>query len=169
LKKLILLCLLLLPAVFFCFGSSCDSNTGVLGSFTYDGITYNVYSATIEAGGATNGSYVFQIEAASSGVDLIEYTGTGDGFFIVLYSPNTTLAAGTYNYEFGGAAAFTFGWGEIFFNWDYDAWTGTLYIVDSGTVTITEVGDSTISLSFDVTLDNGKTATGSWSGAVTML
>ena len=168
-KKLIPLFLLLLPAVFISLGSSCDSNTGALGSFTYDGITYNVHSATIEADGPTNGSYGFQIEAASSGVDLIEYTGTGDGFFFVLYSPNSTLAAGTYSYNEGGSDAFTCGHGEIFFNWDYDAWTGTLYVVDAGTVTITEVDDSTISLSFDVTLDNDKTATGSWSGAVTML
>ena len=166
-KKLILLCLLILPAVFFCFGSSCDSGAEALGSFTYDGITYNVHSSIIEAGGATNGSYVFEVEAASSGIDLIGYTGTGDGFYIVLFSPNSTLAAGTYNYG-GAPAAFTFGYGEIYINWNIDAWTGTYYEAVAGTVTVT-VNGSEYTIEFSWTLDDDKSETGSYTGPLTMI
>ena len=73
-KKLILLFLLLLPAVFFSFGSSCDSKGGDVaarGSFTYDGNTYPVHSAMLWDYGATNGSYNLDFEAVSAGVDLL--------------------------------------------------------------------------------------------------
>jgi hypothetical protein len=165
-KKLIPLFLLLLPAVFFSFGSNCDSNGAggavVRGFFTYDGTTYNVHSAAIYDYNATNGSYNLDFEAASSGVNLIEYTGIGNGFWLELFSPNPTLASGTYNYN-TNFNPFTFWGAEIYINWDFDAWNGTSVSANGGTINVTVNGDEYI-VDFTLMLTDGKTATGNYTG-----
>jgi hypothetical protein len=166
-KKLILLFLLLIPAVFFSFGSSCDSKGGgggtERGSFTYDGNTYPVHSAIQWDYGATGyGSYNLDFEAASAGIDLVEETGIGNGFYFELFSPNTTLASGTYNYN-DTIGPFTFDYGEIYLNWDYDAWSGTYVPATGGTVIIT-VSGTTYTVEFTLSLIDGKTATGNYTG-----
>ena len=164
-KKLILLFLLLLPAVFFSFGSSCDSKGGDVaarGSFTYDGNTYPVHSAMLWDYGATNGSYNLDFEAVSAGVDLMEETGTGNGFLIELFFPNPTPTSGTYTYN-TNLDPFTFGYAEIFLPWDYDAWTGTFVPATGGTVNVT-VNGTEYTIEFTLTLVDGKTATGSYTG-----
>ena len=170
-KKLISLLLLLLPVVFFSFGSSCDSNGAgdavVRGSFTYDGNTYNVHSAAIYNYGATNGSYNLDFEAVSSGVDLIEYIGIGNGFWLEFFSPNPTLASGTYNYNTNFNSV-TFKGAEIYPNWDFDAWSGTSVSATGGTINVTINANEYI-IDFTLTFTDGKTATGSYTGPAFML
>ena len=121
-----------------------------------------------------NGSYSFYIVGVSSGVDYVDnetVSGTGDAYWISLFSPSATIATGIYTYASGDDAnhmdPYTFEDLWIMINYNFETDVGDAYMAEAGTVTITEVGDSTISLTFEVSLDDGNTATGTWTGAVT--
>jgi hypothetical protein len=155
----------------FFLGGNCDSNGGSAGSFTYDGTTYQVSQGWLEYVGTEDGPHNFEFTMASSGVDIVAMTGIGDAVLIDFMSSTSPIAEGTYTFHGSGPPyapnTFIDLWVIINFNLETDV--GDIYMAEAGTVTITEVGDSTISLDFEVTLDNGKTATGTWSGSVTML
>jgi hypothetical protein len=169
--RILVLLILLIPSVLFFLGGNCDSNGGSAGSFTYDGTTYQVSQGWLEYVGTEDGPHNFEFTMASSGVDIVAMTGIGDAVLIDFMSSTSPIAEGTYTFHGSGPPyapnTFIDLWVIINFNLETDV--GDIYMAEAGTVTITEVGDSTISLDFEVTLDNGKTATGTWSGSVTML
>ena len=171
--RVFVLFILLIPSVLFFLGGNCDSNGGSAASFTYDGTTYEVsqgwlkYVETAEE----DDPHTFEFYMACSGLDIVAWTGIGDAVLINFMSSTSPIAEGTYTYHGTGPPyapnTFIDLWVMINFNIETDV--GDLYMAEAGTVTITEVSGSTISLDFEVTLDDGKTATGTWSGSVTML
>ena len=169
--RILVLLILLIPSVLFFLGGNCDSNGGSAGSFTYDGTTYQVSQGWLEYVGTDDGPHNFEFNMASSGVDIVAMTGIGDAVLIDFMSSTSPIAEGTYTFHGSGPPyapnTFLDLWVIINFNLETDV--GDIYMAEAGTVTITEVSDSTISLDFEVTLDDGKTATGTWSGSVTML
>ena len=169
--RILVLLILLIPSVLFFLGGNCDSNGGSAGSFTYDGTTYQVSQGWLEYVGTEDGPHNFEFNMASSGVDIVAMTGIGDAVLIDFMSSTSPIAEGIYTFHGSGAPyvpdTFVDLWVIINYNLETDV--GVMYMAVAGTVTITEVADSTISLDFDVTLDDGKTATGTWSGSVTML
>jgi hypothetical protein len=172
-RNLVLL-ILLIPSVLFFLGGNCDSdgNGGDGSSFTYDGTTYQVSQGWLEYVGTGDGPHNFEFNMASSGVDIVAMTGIGDAVLIDIMSSTSPIAEGTYTYHGSGPpyAPNTFVDLWVIINHNLETDEGDhLGMAEAGTVTITEVSDSTISLNFDVTLDDGKTATGTWSGSVTML
>jgi hypothetical protein len=148
---------------------SCDNDDSSGNSFTYDGTTYQITDGYLAYRGETNGSYKFLIAGVSPSIDYEALTGTGELFLIDIYTPSTKLVAGTYTYLQGGGDPHTFGNLTILLNFEMEIDEGDIYMAEAGTVTITEVSYCTISLNFEVTFDDGKTATGTWSGPVTTL
>ena len=147
---------------------SCDNDGSSGNSFTYDETTYQLSEGYLAYRGETNGSYRFLIVGVSSPIDYEAMTGTGELFLITLYTPSTKLVTGTYTY-LPGSDPYTFSSLTILLNFEMETDEGDVYVAEAGTVTITEVSYCTISLNFEVTLDDGKTATGTWSGPVTIL
>ena len=86
-------------------------------------------------------------------------------------SSTSPIAEGTYTYDGLGPpyTAGTFIEMMVLISYNIETDVGDAYMAEAGTVTITEVSDSTISLDFEVTLDDANTATGTWSGTVTEL
>ena len=173
-KTLVLTGILVLAvaAMVFVF-ASCDNGggNGGVGSFTYDGTTYQLSHGWVEYSGTGNGPHSFDIALFSSDINWDPTTdtgtGTGEAIWIHLYSSTSPIAEGTYTFAIAPPYIpniFVDFWVMINYNAETDV--GDLYITEAGTVTITEVGDSSISLDFDVTLDDGNTATGTWTGDV---
>ena len=148
----------LVVAVIFIF-SSCDDNGGAESYFIYDGTTYPLATAVILEIIPAGDLYNIHFWACSSDIDLEAMTGIGEAIWIVLYSPNSTIAEGTYTFKsLNGAEAYTVVVLRIMIDFNIETDEGELYMTDSGIVTVTK-SDGTYTIEFDVTLENGKTAT----------
>ena len=157
----------LVVAVIFIF-VSCD-NGGAGRYFIYDGTTYPLSAGYLEVVGPQNGAYGFGFTAFSSGIDLEAEKGIGEAIYISILSPTSSLAEGTYTFVAGTSTTpYTFDDLWLFLNYNIAIDWGDFYWAKAGTLTVTEVSDSTVSLEFEVTLDDGKTSTGMWSGSVTI-
>ena len=156
---------LLVAAVIFIF-VSCDNN-GSAGHIIYDGTEYSLAAAYIEEVGIQNGAYGISLAATSAGVDYEAMTGIGEAVWIAIFSPTLSLAVGTYNISLT-ENPYTFNDFWVMINYNAETDVGDLYVTISGTLTVTESGADSVSFEFEVTLDNGKTCTGMYSGSVTI-
>ena len=161
-----ILILVLVVAVSFIF-TSCDNNGGSAGHIIYDGTEYPIAVAFIGEVGIQNGAYGIGLTAASTGIDIEAMTGIGEAIWISIFSPTLSLAVGTYNISLT-ENPYTFDDFWVFINYNAETDVGDLYVTISGTLTVTESGADSVSFEFEVTLDNGKTCTGMYSGSATI-
>jgi len=167
-RTFVLTAILALTVAMILIFASCD-NGGAGNYFIYDGTTYPLSEAYLEVVGPQNGAYGFSFTAFSSGIDFEAEKGIGEAIYIFILSPTTSLAEGTYNFVAGTSTTpYTFDELWLFLNYNIAIDWGDFYAAEAGTLTVTEVSDSTVSLEFEVTLDDGKTSTGMWSGSVTI-
>jgi hypothetical protein len=147
---------------------SCD-NGGADSYFIYDDHTYPLSAAYLGVVGPRNGAYSLSFNAFSSGIDVETEKGIGEAIFISIISPTSSLAEGTYTFAaLISTTPFTFDILALLLNYNIETDWGDSYSAVDGTLTVTEVNGSTVSLEFEVTLDDGKTSTGTWSGPVTI-
>ena len=134
--------------------------------FIYDGTTFTLASAIIEDYGANTepgeSGYDLDFWVATSGVDLINWTGIGDLVVLDLNSPNSTLAPGTYTWS-DTRTDFTLVDSVLIINYNLDTGAGTFVWVIDGTATVSVNGD-TYTVEFTLDLIDGKTVTGRYSG-----
>jgi len=157
-------------AVIFIF-ASCDNNGGAVSYFTYDGNTYELATAVIERGGENTGpgesGYYVNFAAASSGMDIINLTGTGDGLSLDLNSSSYDLVAGTYTWSTTNVEN-TVVDAMIVLNYNLATDEGTTHFATTATVTVSVSGD-TYTVEFTLTLENAKTVKGIWIGPATVV
>jgi hypothetical protein len=149
-------------------GSSGGSSGGGSGSFTYDGSTYPLTGAGIDIYPAVPS---FEVSIVSSGINVPPWTGTGHIVWFDLTSPSTQGEPGTYNWAF--TAGFELWEAAISFDYDADTDLGTWIDADwalanSGDYITISVNGSTYTFEFSLTMDDGKTVTGSYTGPVTI-
>ena len=169
-RTLIFICISLVVASVILMSASCD-NGGSNNYIMYEDTKYPVEecSSDIDDPGFFGESYQYGIYAYSSGVDLVEETGTGNMFYFTLYAPSDPVVPGTYTGAPFGSPNYedpnTFATFEIFLNYGLPG--AESFVAVSGTVTLSayDAAGGTLSCEFDVTLDNGKTATGMYSGS----
>ena len=167
-RMLVLTGIFILAVVAIFIFASCD-NGSAENYFIYDGTTYPLSAGYLEVVGPQNGAYGFGFTAFSSGIDLEAEKGIGKAIYISILSPTSSLAEGTYTFVSGTSTTpYTFDDLWLFLNYNIAIDWGDSYAAEAGTLTVTEVSDSTVSLEFEVTLDDGKTSTGTWSGLVTI-
>ncbi len=168
-KKLWFLSVFVVPLIVLVLFTGCPSGGGGdvsvgkgSGSFTYDGTTYPLTNASIDDW--QDGEFWLYI--ASAGIDAYEWTGIGYIISFYLESPTGVIAAGTY------ALPPTDGyvlWGcdmGIEFNTATDTGT-TEHFATAGSISIA-ISGSTYTINFSITMDDGKTVTGSYTGTVSI-
>jgi len=171
-KKLWFLSFFVIPIFVFVLFTGCPSPTssggggGGSGSFTYDGTTYPLTGAGVE-----NFAWGFEVSIVSSGINVPLWTGTGHIVWFDLTSPSTQVAPGTYDWAFTGG----FELWEASISWNYVAETDTGTWLDaddltrnSGDYITISVSGSTYTFEFSLTMTDGKTVTGSYTGPVTI-
>ena len=169
-KKLWYVSVVLIPLLVLVLFTGCPTTSGGgsgTGSFTYDGNTYSLTGAGME----DFGSGIFELDIVSSGINVVEWTGAGYVVFFELFSPSTAGASGTYDWAAtGGYQLIDAG---ISLDYNADAATGTwLYVdwflADPGDYITISVSDDTYTFEFSLTMTDGKTVTGSYTGTVTI-
>ena len=166
-KKFWYASVILIPLLLFAFFTSCATKgggyAGGTGSFTYDGQTYPLAGAGFDIY-----SDWFEVDLASSGINVSEWTGSGQIIWFELISPSTQGAPGTYTWN---SATYELWDGGI--SLDYTAYpeSGTYLWFDyatanSGDYVSISVSGSTYTIEFSVLLQDGNTVTGSYPGAV---
>ena len=166
-KKLWYASVILIPLLLFAFFTGCTTKSGGYsggtGSFTYDGQTYPLAGAGFDIY-----STWFEVDLASSGINVPEWTGSGQIVWFELISPSTQGAPGTYTWN---SATYELWDGGISLNYIADPESGTYIWFDWETanggdyITISASG-STYTIEFSVLLEHGNTVTGSYTGAV---
>jgi len=136
----------------------------------YDGNKYPLTKGYIDYYGDFNGSgnYNFDVTLVDNGITDTQgdLSGTGNYLYFVMWSPySSMLMPGTYTFA-SNNNAYTFDYGELGLNVNTSTFTGTIYKCISGSVTVSQSGSDYI---FDITLnlENGKTLTAYYKGAVT--
>jgi len=153
---------------------SCDpdlkSSSQGNGTLVYKSVTYSLSQGILEGYGSSytaDGSYDWDIILASSGINIINETGTGEYLYIDLNSPEVSLVPGIYTWNYTRVANSLVD-GEIGIGYDaYNEIAQDWGSVTGGTVNIISVG-STYELEFTLYLDNGETVTGSYRGQLTL-
>ena len=137
---------------------------GGTGSFTYDGQTYPLTNVGLDIFSTT-----FEVNFVSSGINTSEWTGSGNVVWFDLASPTTQGAAGTYDW----AATGGFELWDMAISFDYvaDTGAGTWLYGDWATANPADfisiaISDGTYTFEFSVTMDDGKTVTGNYTGGV---
>jgi len=135
----------------------------------YDGNKYPLTKGYIENCGDYNGSgnYNFDVYLVDNGITITQsgFSGTGNYLYFEMWSPySSMLMPGTYIFADNNYDAYEFSQGRVVFN--NDTLTQTDYFCISGSVTVSQSGLDYI---FDITLnlENGKTLTAYYKGAVT--
>ena len=168
LSKLILLLFLTL-AVF-----SCKKDDPVLNYFKYELIKYEVDEGGIEYYGKLDPSdpgYNYDVSLFSTGIifDPLAGTFSGTGNIIVLqmYSDSENLLSpGTYTFNADGSRTpFTFDIGRFGLFVNMDDQTGTIILVNSGTIVIRKTDDKW-TFDFDCATSADKTIKGSFTGTL---
>jgi len=170
-KKLWFLSVFVIPIFVSIVFTGCPSPTshdggGGSGSFTYDGNTYPLTGAGVDIYSAS-----FEVSIVSSGINVPQWTGTGHIIWFDLTSPSTQGAPGTYDWAItGGFELYDAG---ISFDYVADPESGTWLYADwvkrdSGDYITISVSGSTYTFDFVLTMEDGKTVTGSYTGPVTI-
>jgi len=176
-KKLWYLSVIIIPIVVLVLFTGCPSPTssggggggGVgSGSFTYDGTTYPLTGAGVDIYPAVPS---FEVSIVSSGINVPAWTGTGHIVWFDLTSPSTQGEPGTYDWAVTGG--FELWEAAISFDYVADTDSGTWLDADwalanSGDYITISVSGSTYTFEFSLTMDDGKTVTGSYTGPVTI-
>ena len=166
-KKFWYVGVILIPLIVLVLFMGCATEGGSgTGSFTYDGQTYPLTGAGLDIF-----TEYFEVNLVSSGINVAEWTGTGNIVWFDLTSPSTQGAPGTYDWAVTGGY-------EL-----YDAAISLNYVAGSGTGTWLSADDvlastadyvsiavdgSTYTIEFHLTMTDGKTVTGSYTGTVTI-
>jgi len=167
-KKMWYLSVLVIPVIVLLLFTGCPSKGGGGGgsSFTYDGNTYPLTGAGVDI-------YFdhFEISIVSSGINVPQWTGTGHIVWFVLVSPSTQGAPGTYDWDATGG--FLLYDAAISLDYVADTDTGTWLwadwdLADPGDYISISVSGSTYTFEFSLTMEDGKTVTGSYTGPVTI-
>ena len=166
-KKFWYVGVILIPLIVLVLFMGCATEGGGgSGSFTYDGQTYPLTGAGLDIF-----SGYFEVNLVSSGINVAEWTGTGNIVWFDLVSPSTQGAPGTYDWAAtGGYELYDAG---ISFNYVADTGTGTWLYADDVLVSSVDyisiaVDGSTYTFEFSLTMTDGKTVTGSYTGTVTI-
>lgn len=147
--------------------SPASKGGGGSGSFTYDGDTYPLTGTGIDIYGAD----WFEVCIVSSGINVPQWTGTGHIVWFDLTSPAEQGAPGTYDWAVtGGYELYD---AAISFDYVADTDTGTWLDADwvtaySGDYVTMSVSGSTYTFDFYLTMMDGKTVTGNYTGPVTI-
>jgi PKD repeat protein len=134
----------------------------------YDGNKYPLTKGYIDYYGDYYGlgNYNFDVYLVDNGITITQsnFFGTGNYLYFEMWSPSSSmLMPGTYTFA-SNYNSYTFSIGKVKFN--YGTTTQTSYYCISGSVTVSQSGSDYI---FDITLilENGKTLTAYYKGAVT--
>ena len=163
-KKIRSLSALVLPLIILVLFTGCPPiNIGGSGSLRYDGTTYPLTNGALEDYGQGN----FDVVLASSGLNAARWQGTGNVVWFDLVSPATIGAPGTYKWEdtdgfllWESGLSFDYNATTASGDWIYADWekaTSEDYVAIS-------VNDSSYTVEFSVTLQDGKVVTGSYTG-----
>ena len=146
-----------------CGNDDGDDNTGE----TPSNVVYSG-GAIFDYGEYTPGLYNYDILLYSSGVNLENGTGTGNLIEFELWSTSPIgLPTGTYTFA-NSPQNNRFTYGNIYTNFNLRTETGSEVEIVGGSVTITSSGGST-TVSWNVTTENGRTVTGSFTGALPVI
>lgn len=120
-----------------------------------------------EYGPNGNGSFDFDVELTSSGINYNDFDGSFSGIGDIIYldlntSLSSGLVTGTYNFS-SDRNAFTFVDGGVATDFDSATATGDVFAVVGGTVEIEIKGNETY-FSWNLTISNGTTVTGEFQG-----
>ena len=174
-KKLRLLILLFAAAnimmITSCGDDDDEGDGGGSGNnnFTIDGVTYDLSDGYLVDYGSNAGydSYDWDVILTSSGLVPNTSGATGEGDFVYLdlnTTSSTGLVAGTYDFA-DEREVNTIVDGEIGIDFVASTEEGEFSVVDGGTVTVS-INGSVTTVSFDLDLVGGGTATGEFSGVL---
>ena len=174
-RTLIIICASLVVVFVILMSASCENGETEYGYFMYDGNKYPMAHAVLRGVGAINGSYEFQFAASSSGCDAESFLGTMDSMEIILYSSTSTLAESTYiivhegqpNWRDPDTAEFLGLMINVICQPSGPPISGTQIIAESGTIKVRNITPDNIGIDFNVTLKDGVTSTGTYSGPYT--
>ncbi len=118
------------------------------GQFTFEAKSYALHWGMLENYGSITkaGSYNFDVTLFSSGIDFDDQnetaTGTGDGIHFEMYSSlSTDLATGEYVFDTEATGnPLTFDYAAFVIGYNWDEYTGQMYSITSGTVTVAKSG-----------------------------
>ena len=133
------------------------------GSFTYDGTTYPLTNGVLEDYGRGD----FDVVLASSGLNAVQWKGTGYFVWLDLVSPSMIGAPG--RYDWAGTDDYLLWEGGVTFDYDAETENGNWIEADweaaasEDHVTIS-VDGRTYTIKFSLTLMDGTVLTGSYTG-----
>ncbi len=170
-KHLLLAVLFVLPLFFVaCSDDDDDNGNGLSNHFTYDGETYALDLGFIMNYGQWWGDgYNFDIFLHSDGIEIsdnfMDVTGEGHGIYFEMFSPNEDdLTPGTYNWDGSDEGnPFTYTWGDIIMDWDFETDEGTEITFSGGNVEVEKSG-SNYTIRVAVTAEDGKEITAYFRG-----
>jgi len=173
-KKLLTFKVVLIVLAFLVFSCKDKDPVAKKNAFTYDGVTYDLSNGWLLGYGANADSVSsdYDITLYSSGLSidsLGDFTGTGHMVYLDLNVSGTgSFVPGTFTWS-DTRSANTIVYGDFTLDIDTGAVTsGTSGSFNGGTVTV-EVSGSTYTVDFKMTMANGKTVEGYYSGPLTLL
>lgn len=135
--------------------------------FSYDGSTYTLEKGFLnDLGSNATGTQTWQVFLTSSGVDIVNfsYKGSGEVVYLDLNNISTdSLVSGTYNWSDTRKNFSMVPDTEIFVDFGFGTSEGTKVLATGGSADVTVNGDE-VTIDFTLTLENGKTVTGDFSG-----
>lgn len=161
-KLVLIVCLM--SVLFVACGGDSNKNELVL-----NGDSFSLDKGTLESYGEnSDGSFDWDINLASSGVTINQALAQLEGNGTIVYldlntNSETGLVDGTYNFG-TDRNAFIMVDGDVGIDIDLTSQVGTISSVTAGSVTI--AGDK---IDFDLTLANGDTAVGNYTGSLTRI
>lgn len=170
-KNLWLICLSLLTTTLFV---ACDTDDDEMepefkNEFTYDGTTYALAAGFLSDVGANlNSTHDWDVFLATDGITLENrrFTGMGELIYLDLNTnSNTGLIEGKYTWANTRENLTIVPGSEIFIGYDFATLGGTKVTATDGEVNIT-IADEVITIEFELTLTDGKTATGQYRGSL---
>ena len=162
----------LLLALFVLSFASCEKEEPESNHFEYELIKYEIDEGMIESYGKLNPDatgYNFDVTLYSTGIVFNpgdgSFTGSGNIVILEMFSESKDeLKAGTYTFDnLGSMDPYTFDIGRFGLFVNMDEQTGTIILANSGTIKVSQSGDSwTFDFNCSTSADN--TITGSFTG-----
>lgn len=153
-----------------------DNSTG--GTAVVGGNTATFTKGALEYYGAWGDAHNFDIYLASSNVNFVEETGTGNLLYFELFTNSNTFNGGTFTYNAYEETAGTFDYADLIINGNWATETADhYYSATGGTITVTKSG-STYDIVYNLTVQEydltsfqpiggTETMSGTYSGALT--
>ncbi|MGE0078357.1 MAG: hypothetical protein AB7S48_10900 [Bacteroidales bacterium] len=142
-------------------------NTNVKNSFSYLGNEYELSQSFVEYYGENwDGTYQLDLYMASSGINYVEATGSGNILYFSLYtSQANSISSGQYIYDYWAETKFTFDYGDVYINYNIDNEEGTKIPISNGSVTVAII-NNIYSITIDCKDESENSITGSYTGEI---